>query len=144
MPQPSDDVDAFLRAMGYNRIERERLRRGQPRPRNEEKHRATTVKRFEYYIAERLPDRPAEEVAELARAWVGLTSYDLDLAHRWWTVGVDPGSPGQLANAITKGLRVQDLGEVVKGRTIAEHLQAGNSLAWCLLALDWRRRQRSA
>lgn len=141
---PGDDVGAFLRAMGYNRIEREQLRRGQPRPRNEEKYRAVTIKRFRHYLAERMPERPAEEVAELAEAWVALTKYDVDLARRWWTAGVDPGNPRQLVSAITAGFRIEDLGEVVKGRTIAEHLQAGNPLAWCVLALDWKRRPRSA
>lgn len=141
MPQPTGNgVDAFLRAMGYNRIERERLRRGQPRPRNEDRHRATTVKRFKYHIAQALTDRTTEEVAELATAWVSLTDYNLDLAQRWWQAGVDPGTPGQFAKAIEDGLRVEDLGEVVAGgQTIAEHLQAGNSLVWCLGALHWKR-----
>jgi hypothetical protein len=140
IPQlPGDDVDTFLRAMGYNRIEREKLRRGQPRPKNEEKYRATTVKRFEYWIAKRLTNRSAEEIAKLASAWVGLTNYDLELAQRWWTAGVDPSEPDQLANAFREGLQVQDLGEVVGERTIAEHLQAGNSVTWCLHALHWKR-----
>ena len=139
-----NDVDEFLRAMGYNRIERERLRRGQSRPRNEDKYRTATRKRFVHYIAKRLPDRPAEEVAALAEAWVALTKYDLDLAQRWWGGGVDPRTPGQLTNAIAAGFRVEDLGAVVHNRTIAEHLQAGNSLRWCMLALDMSRRGRSA
>lgn len=141
MPQPSDDnVDGFLRAMGYNRIERERLRRGQPRRRNEDRHRAITVKRFKFHIAQKLTDRTTEEVAELATAWVNLMNFNLDVAQRWWDAGVDPGKPGQLAKAIEEGLRVEDLGEVVTGgRTIAEYLQAGYSPAWCLGALHWRR-----
>jgi hypothetical protein len=107
---PGDDVGAFLRAMGYNRVERERLRQGHPHPRNEEKYRAVTIKRFRHYLTERMPERPAEEVAQLAEAWVALTKYDLDLAQRWWTAGVDPGNPGQFASAITAGLRIEDLG----------------------------------
>lgn len=133
-----DDVDALLRAMGYNRYERERLRRGRPRLVDGQKYRAVTVKRFIHYLAQRLPTRPVEDIAELAQAWARLTSDDLDLAQRWWDAGVDPGNPGQLASAIRQGFRVQDLAEVVQGRTIAEHLQAGNSIAWCLAALHWR------
>lgn len=136
----NDSVDAFLRAMGYNRVERERLRRGKPQPSSEEKYRATTVKRFEYHIGRRLTGRTTETQAELARAWAGLTNYNLDLAQRWWDAGIDPGSPRELAKAIEAGLQVEDLGEVIAGaRTIAEHLQAGNSLAWCLGALHWKR-----
>jgi hypothetical protein len=143
-PQLSDDVDAFLRAMGYNRIEREQLRRRRPRPprprsKNKEKDRAIAVERFRYYIEERLPGRPPEEIAELAQAWAGLTRYDLDLAQRWWRAGVDPGSPDQLVDALTEGLQVEHLGEVVGGKTIAEHLQAGNSPTWCSRALGWER-----
>lgn len=140
MPQlPVDDVDAFLRAMGYNRIEREKIRRGQPRPRDERKYRTATVKRFRYYITGRLPNYPEAEIEELTEAWVLLTSYDLDLAQRWWAAGVDLAHPEQLADAINQGLRVQDLEEVVQGRTIAEHLQTGNSPTWCLSALYWKR-----
>lgn len=32
-PGPGDEVDRFLRAMGYNRIEREEIRRRKPGPR---------------------------------------------------------------------------------------------------------------
>jgi hypothetical protein len=138
-PQLSDNVDAFLLAMGYNRMERERLRRKRPRPKNKDKDRAIAVKRFRYYIEERLPGRPPEEIAELTRAWAGLASYDVDRAQRWWRAGVDLASPDQLVNALTEGLRVEHLGEVVGGKTIAEHLQAGNSPLWCLRALRWSR-----
>jgi hypothetical protein len=34
-PSADDDVEAFLRTMGYNRPERERIRRGPSRPRND-------------------------------------------------------------------------------------------------------------
>ena len=126
--------------MGYNRIEREQLRRRQPRPRNDEKHRATTVKRFKFYIERRLTDRKPGKVAELAKAWAQLTNYDLDLAQRWWDAGMDPSGPDQLVKAIEASLRIEDLGKVIyKGRTVAECLQAGNSLAWCMAALHWRR-----
>jgi hypothetical protein len=71
-----------------------------------------------------------------------LTDYDLDTAQRWWAAGIDPARPDKLTNAITAGLRVQDLTEVVGHRTIAEHLQARNSLKWCVLALDASKRRR--
>jgi hypothetical protein len=37
------------------------------------------------------------------------------------------------------GLQIQDLAEVVNGKTIAEHLQAGSSPTWCIRALHWQR-----
>lgn len=144
-PQPRrDGVDDFLRGMGYSPTQREQLRRGQRRPRNDAKHQTVTVKRFEYHIKQRLPARTEGDIAGLVAAWVGLTNHDLDLAQRWWDAGVNPDNPGDLVKAIEGGLRIQDLGEVVKDRSIAEHLQAGNSLDWCLIALDWERRPRSA
>jgi hypothetical protein len=70
---------------------------------------------------------------------VELTTCDLDLALHWWAAGIDPGKPEQLASVIREGFGVHDLSQVVQGRTIAEHLQAGNSIDWCLAALHWRR-----
>ena len=138
-PAPGDQVDRFLRAMGYNRIEREEIRRRKPRRANADRHRATTLKRFAYYIAQRLPDLAPERAAELANKWASLTNYDVDLAQRWWSSGVSPNDPGELAQAILEGLQIQDLGKVVNGKTIAEHLQAGSSPTWCLQALHWQR-----
>jgi hypothetical protein len=134
------DIDDALRHWGYNRIERERLRRGTPRPRNRGDYRAVTVKRFAYYIGKLLPERPPEEVNGLAATWAALSEYNVDRAQRWWSNGVDPAQPGQFADAIAAGLEPSDLGEVIHNRTIAEHLRAGNSLAWCVDALRWMRR----
>ena len=136
---PGDDVEEFLRGMGYNRPQREQLRRGQPRPRNDAKYRAITIKRYEHYLRLQLPQEAVDNIAQLAAAWAGLTNYNLELAQRWWDAGVKPDNPGDLAKAIEGGLQIQNLGEVVHGRTIAQHLQAGNSLDWCLIALDWTR-----
>lgn len=133
-------IDDALRQWGYNRIERERLRRGTPRPGNRGDYREVTVKRFAYYIGKLSPERPPEEVNKLAATWAALSEYNVDRAQRWWSNGVDPVQPGQFADAIAAGLEPSDLGEVVHDRTIAEHLRAGNSLAWCMDALRWRRR----
>lgn len=133
----SDDVDEFLRVMGYNRHERENLRRKPSRPVDDAKYPDVTIKRFKHYIAELLPDRSADEIAELAQAWVSLTHYNLNLAQRWWAAGVNPGSPDQLVNAINAGLQVEDLARVIGRLTVAEHLQAGNSLRWIMAALGW-------
>jgi hypothetical protein len=136
---PDDEIDGLLRAMGYNRIEREEMRRRTPRRASTDRYRATTLKRFAHYITRRLPDLTPERAAELANEWASLTSYDVDLAQRWWRSGVDPNDPGELAQAIAGGLQIRDLGEVINGKTIAEHLQAGSSLTWCLRALHWQR-----
>jgi hypothetical protein len=40
---PGDHVDAGLRSLGYNYYERQRLHRGQPRPRNEAEYRTATA-----------------------------------------------------------------------------------------------------
>jgi hypothetical protein len=61
--------------------------------------------------------------------------YDLDIAQRWWDLGIDPGTPSPLINAIKEGLRIEHLRRVIDGRTVAEHLQYGNSLRWCLGAM---------
>lgn len=132
---PGDDIDATLRALGYNRRDRERLRRGQPRPRNNARYRDTTQKRFRYHIAQRLSGLTDTALDRLVTMWTTLTSYDLDLAKRWWASGIDPGDPDQLADAIEAGLRVQHLELVVQGQTIAEHLHAGNSVRWCMGAI---------
>jgi hypothetical protein len=135
------DLDDLLRNMGYSPAQREQLRRGTPRSTDASKYRDTNFKRFKWHLAQLLPDRTAEELATLARAWVAVTDYDLDSAQRWWAGGVDPGKPDELTNAIAAGFQVQDLKEVVGNRTIAEHLQAGNSLRWCMLALGSSRRR---
>lgn len=145
MPQRlGDDLDDFLRNMGYSPAQREAMRRGTPRPQDEKKYRATNAKRFKWHLDRLLPGRPAAEIAGLVAAWVTVTNCDLDFAQRWWAAGVDPASPDQLAEAIASGFRVEDLGKVVHGRTVAGHLQAGNSLRWCMLALKISRRGRSA
>ncbi len=138
-PVLGDEVDQVLRAMGYNRKQREELRRHKPRRVNADRHRATTLKRFAYYIAQRLPDLAPGRATELAKEWARLTSYDVDLAQRWWTSGINPDNPVDFARAIAKGLRIEDLSEVINGKTVAEHLQAGNSPTWCLGALYWQR-----
>ena len=86
-----------------------------------------------------MPDLTPERAAELANEWASLTSYDVDLAQRWWSSGVSPNHPSELAHAVMEGLDIRDLGKVVNGKTIAEHLQAGSSPTWCLRALQWRR-----
>ena len=136
---PDDHVDAGLRALGLNYHERHRLRRGQPRPENTEKYRDITAKRFRHYIVEKLPGRPDGEISELVAAWVRLTESNLDLAQRWWAAGLDPGKPDQLVSAIKAGFDIKDLGQVVHGRTIAEYLQAGYPIDWCMGALHWQR-----
>jgi hypothetical protein len=68
-PVPGDKVDQFLRAMGYNRIEREEMRRRRPQRTSEDRYRATTLKRFAYYIRRRLPDLTPDRAAELANEW---------------------------------------------------------------------------
>lgn len=132
---PRDDIDVTLRALGYNRREREQLRRGKPRSRNNAGYHDTTRKRFKYYIAQQLPDLTDTALDRLATMWTTLTSYDLDLAQRWWASGIDPGNPAQLADAIKAGLQVEHLKIMVQGRTIAEHLRAGNSVRWCMGAI---------
>jgi hypothetical protein len=136
---PDDDVDRFLQAMGYNRIERRELRRREPPRANPDRHRPTTIKRFAFYITHELPDLTPERVAELADEWASLANYDLDLAQRWWNSGVNPDAPGELTRAVIEGLRIDDLGKVVNGKTVAEHLQAGSSPIWCHRALQWQR-----
>ena len=138
-PVLGDEVEQILRAMGYNRKQREEMRRHKPRPAKADRHHATTLKRFAYYVSQRLPNLTPGRANELAKEWASLTSYDVDLAQRWWTSGINPDNPAEFSDAIARGLRIEDLGEVVHGKTIAEHLQAGNSPTWCLGALRWRR-----
>jgi hypothetical protein len=133
----SDDVDESLRVMGYNRPERERLRRKSSPATDVARFRATTIKRFRYYLAELLTEYPAAEIAELAETWAALTDYNIDLARQWWATGLDPANPGQLARALTAGLQVKDLQRVIGRHTVAEHLQAGSPLRWVMAALGW-------
>lgn len=121
--------------MGYNRPERERIRRGQRRPLGKERFRDVTSKRFRHHLGKRLPHLAETALDPLVTAWVTLTDYDLDLAQRWWDLGVDPGMPSPLINAIKEGLRIEHLRRVIDGRTVAEHLHQGNSLRWCLGAM---------
>jgi hypothetical protein len=126
---PRDEVDEALRGMGYNRPERERIRRGSPQPLNKERYRDVTLKRFQHHLGKRLPHLTDAALNPLVTLWAALTDYDLDRAQRWWSFGVDPGAPGPLINAIKAGLRIEHVGLVVHGRTIAEHLQEGTRSA---------------
>ena len=118
--------------MGYNRPERERLRRGTRQPLDKKRYRDVTVKRFRYHLEKHLPDLPETALDPLVRAWAILTDYDVDLAQRWWESGADPGRPDLLVNAIDNGLRIEHMRRVIDGRSLAEHLMRGNSLRWCL------------
>ena len=134
-PSADDDVEAFLRAMGYNRPERERIRRGPSQPRNDAKYRDTAPKRYAFYLSQSLPGLASDEITRLAKAWVVLTDHNLDLAQRWWAAGIDPSHPEHLADAIAAGLELEHLGLDLDGRSVAEHLQAGSPLRWILGAI---------
>ena len=111
--------------MGYSPAQRERMRRGTVRLRDEKKHQAINAKRFKWYLGRLLPNRPSGEIAGLARAWAAVTNYDLDLAQRWWAAGIDPASPDQLTEAVVCGFRVEDLSKVVHGRTVPPSISKG-------------------
>jgi hypothetical protein len=134
-PSTDDDIEAFLRAMGYNRPERERIRRGPSRSRNDAKYRDAAPKRYAFYLSQSLPNLTSGEITRLAEAWVMLTDYNLDLAQRWWAAGIDPSHPEHLADAIEAGLELEHLGLDLNGRSVAEHLQAGSPLRWILGAM---------
>jgi hypothetical protein len=121
--------------MGYNRPERERIRRGSPQPLNKERYRDVTLKRFRYHLGKRLPHLTEAALAPLVTLCAAVTNYDLERAQRWWSLGVDSGAPGPLINGIKAGLRIEHMGRVVHGRTVAEQPQDGNSLRWCLGAM---------
>jgi hypothetical protein len=132
-----DDVEAFLRAMRYNRHERERIRRGRSQPRSDARYRDVAPKRYSHYLSQALPDLPSDQIDRLAKAWVMLADYDVGVAQQWWAAGVDPRHPEQLALAIETGLRREHLGQEIFGQTVAEHLQAGSPLRWILGALGF-------
>jgi hypothetical protein len=133
-----DDIDTVLRAMGYGRPQRERLRYSRrPGPAGNTRHQAVTLKRFAFYIRQQLPGLQDEEAAHLAGRWCGFTKYDLELAQRWWASGINPADTDQLVKFAEAGLDVSVLAQVVCGRTIAEHLKAGSSVDWCLSAIRW-------
>lgn len=136
MARPArDELEEALRDMGYNRPERERIRRKSPQPLNKERYRDVTLKRFRYHLGKSLPHLTEAALTRLVTLWAVLTDYDLERAQRWWSLGIDPGAPGPLINAMKAGLRIEHVGRVVHGRTVAEHLQNGNSLRWCLGAM---------
>ena len=55
---PGDEIEQALRGFGYDRLERERLRRGRSQSRGGARHRGVTVKRYQYNISRRCPDLP--------------------------------------------------------------------------------------
>jgi len=129
---PDSDLDAGLRQLGFNRPEREELRRG-PRPlkRNYDN---VNLKR---YIRERASDSASElDIGQLALEWAELTGYDVDLAKRFWDAGFDPVDLGQFAAFIKEGFGLRELEEAeVQGKTVAQHLREKQSVRWCINAL---------
>ena len=118
-------------------------RRSMPTRRNRgnERHRATILKQFHYWIDQRVDRGHAMRApADLVRVWAELTDYDLELAKRWWNAGVYPLGTGQVRELIWHGLNPGDLAVVIQGQTILEHLQSGTSVTWCINAIRWGRR----
>jgi hypothetical protein len=138
---PDGEVDALLRSWEMNYHERAKARRRQRKPVDKGRDQDSARKRIRFYLDKRVdakgtgPDR-----AQLAAEWAGLANDDVDSVLRWWHAGIDPENPGQLNEAIREGFSPQDLKEVVRGKTIAEHLHDGQSLRWCINALSWGRR----
>jgi hypothetical protein len=138
-PEPSDsELDTVLRSWGYNRREREDLRRALRAPKSKRDYKPVILKQFRFYIDERLGDRtPTPDTSRLAAVWASLTEYKIQLAQWLWSIGFDPADPAQVDAFLEGGYCLQDLETEVNGKTIAEHLRDGEPLQWCLAALSW-------
>lgn len=138
----SEDVDSQLRALGLNYRERDAVRRPHRsgRASNRYKQQDTIRKQFAYWIDQHVQWSETDlHQNQVVATWVALTNYDLELAQRWWAAGVNPAHLEQISELMNHGLRPQDLASRIGGKTILDHLRAGSTVKWCVMAADWHR-----
>lgn len=147
-----DEIDELLRGMGLNHNERRALRHHHSSKARSHDHgrrrRAGTdqvpyqdriIKQFAWYIKELVPEPTGVNVSAMdaAATWAKLTNYKLDTARQWWDAGLHPLALDQIVDLLANDFEPQDLLRRVRGRTIAEHLGAGTSVTWCVMAARW-------
>jgi hypothetical protein len=145
MRRDDEDVE-MLRALGYNRREREALRRRRntQRPNKRDRDREIAVKRIAYYLNENVKwNETTSDPNVVCRAWAGLSDYNVERCNDWWRRGVDPLDYAKVLVLVEHGLSPTDLLTDVKGKTILQHLKEGTSMQWCVLALDFERKRPS-
>ncbi|GLZ01617.1 hypothetical protein [Actinoplanes sp. NBRC 103695] len=143
--QRDAELEEGLRSLGLNRREREqwRGRRNAPRPRRDDKTYA--VKRLRFYLDERVNwNETTANRDEVAAAWARLCDYNVEKTLQWWKLGVDPLDVDTLTRLVGEGFHPADLFVEIRGKTVSQYLKDGNSMEWCLLALDWAGRRGSA
>ncbi|MEU8253244.1 hypothetical protein AB0C06_03110 [Micromonospora inaquosa] len=139
--------ESAMRALGYNRVERERWRQNKsvPKPRSGDRDRAIAVKRIDHYIGTRVNwTSTSLNRAEVVAAWANLSNHDVDRVKAWLDKGVDPLRFAEVIKLLDNGLRPDDIFTEVHGKTIAQHLRDGSSVEWCLHALHFKQERDSS
>jgi hypothetical protein len=135
-----DELDSDLRALGYNRPERERLRRSDhlPKARDQGREEATAVKRLGLHIDKQVNWAETDlSRAEVIAAWAALCNHDVDKANDWWGRGVHPLDIAEITKLTDYGFQPTDLYTIVNKKTIMDHIRDGTSVEWCRHALRW-------
>ncbi|MCD0449449.1 hypothetical protein LO762_09635 [Actinocorallia sp. API 0066] len=135
--------DDELRALGINRPERERLRRGRQRSGtpNKDREKAKALLRIGFYIDEQVEWETTDlDREEVVAAWAFLSNHDVDRVNQWWAEGVHPLDITYIRLLQDNGFEPTDLYRTIHGKTVLQHLREGTSPQWCLLALSWDNR----
>lgn len=139
---PATDLDTELRSFGLSPNERRKfLRPIRSSPPDRNRHKATLLKQFRWWIDQRVDWSKTDlHPDQVVGTWASLTKHDVDLAKSWWEAGIDPLDLEQITDLSKLGLHPRDLVVTIGGRRILEHLRRGSSVKWCVNALNWNRR----
>ncbi|GAA4203914.1 hypothetical protein GCM10022252_62250 [Streptosporangium oxazolinicum] len=74
--------------------------------------------------------------------WAVFVHHNVDKAKWWWEqAGVHPLQIHRLKEFTDRGFAERDLGVVIDGgKTVLEHLLAGQNVKWCVDSLVWHNR----
>lgn len=141
-----EDLDEQLREFGVPRPRREALRRGTPGRKNRPIDKDQAIKRFKFYLEQRVGDWSKTDLGlnEVAAEWAELVHHDVAQATRLWDDGVDPLRVRELKMLAENGISFRDLKVTVYGKTIMRHLADGQRPEWCIQAVQWERRDRGS
>jgi hypothetical protein len=132
------ELDSGLRALGFNRPEREKLRkrRRSSRTPNGNREMAQALLRIGFYIDQRV-DWTATELdrREVIAFWADLCDHDVDKTNQLWFQGVDPLDMNYVSVLKDNGFGPPTLYRVIHGRTVLQQLRDGQTIEWCLGAL---------
>ncbi|MEU0520394.1 hypothetical protein [Streptosporangium sp. NPDC006007] len=133
------EMEEALRGWGYNYRERDKKLRGTPKRPAQQDNKKTYL-RFAHYIDADVDWSSTDlDREQVIASWRNFVGDDVNLAVEWRDAGVPYLAIGKIEGFLAEGFSADDLHTQVHGKTVLEHLLAGNSVRWCAAALQMRR-----